>query len=168
MGGGDEDVLSIPLDPFTADNGLIYGSTLVGKGLTGGTPAFQGKVKNGYGVTFESPFIETTTAAPTMAPLPPSKCVNDPNFSRGGKKESKKNCEEYTKKNQNKKCRLKDVKKSCPAICKMELCMCMDSEDPIKFRKEKLTCTEIKGKGLCKKKKLADKCPISCDVECLN
>jgi len=46
--------------------------------------------------------------------------------------------DEYTKKNKNKKCRLKDVKESCPAICKMELCICMDSEDPIKYKKDKL------------------------------
>merc|ERR1712032_1745755 len=154
----------------------------------------------------------------------PSKCVNDPNFSKGGKKKKKekdkdkdkdkekekdkdkdkdkkkkkkkkkdkdkdkeketekekemermldmekegKDCEEYTKKNKNKKCRLKDVKESCPAICKMELCMCMDSEERIKYKKGKYTCKEILDKGLCKKGKLGNKCPISCGVECLN
>jgi len=88
--GGDKDVLSIPLDPFEADNGLIYSSTLVGKGLMGGTPAFQVKVTNRYGKTYEIPFIKITTAAPTMAPMPPSECVNDPIFSKGGKKRKKK------------------------------------------------------------------------------
>jgi len=190
--GGAADTVSIPLSPFTADNGLIYSSTLNGKGLFGGSPAFQGQVTNGYGETFESPFIEATTPPPTSAPVS-SKCVNDPNFVRGGKKkmgkdknkkkrkcekknkegkcekkeEKGKDCDEFTKKNKDKKCRLKDVKDSCPAICKEELCMCMDRKEPIKYRKEFLTCMEIKDRGLCKKKKLADVCPISCDVECL-